>query len=50
MSDKPKLRSQLWFNNPENREMTSLYLERYLNYGLTRDERQTQASQPAVVQ
>ena len=38
MSDKPKLRSQLWFNNPENREMTSLYLERYLNYGLTREE------------
>ena len=41
MSDKPKLRSQLWFNNPENREMTSLYLERYLNYGLTRDELQS---------
>ena len=41
MSDKPKLRSQLWFNNPENREMTSLYLERYLNCGLTRDELQS---------
>lgn len=35
------LRSQKWFNNPENREMTSLYLERYLNYGLTREELQS---------
>src|SRR5215203_6078454 len=33
-----KLRSQLWFNNPENRGMTALYLERYLNYGLTKHE------------
>ncbi len=35
------LRSQKWFNNPDNREMTSLYLERYLNYGLTREELQS---------
>ena len=35
------LRSQKWFNNPENREMTALYLERYLNYGLTREELQS---------
>jgi dihydroxy-acid dehydratase len=28
------LRSRKWFNNPE---MTALYLERYLNYGLPRD-------------
>ncbi|WP_085308056.1 IlvD/Edd family dehydratase [Planktotalea arctica] len=34
------LRSRQWFNNPENREMTALYLERYLNYGLTREELQ----------
>ena len=32
------LRSRKWFNNPENAEMSALYLERYLNYGLTRDE------------
>ena len=32
------LRSRLWFNNPEDAEMTALYTERYLNYGLTRDE------------
>ena len=35
-----KLRSRLWFDNPDNREMTALYLERYLNYGLTREELQ----------
>src|SRR6187551_3182665 len=32
------LRSQLWFDNPENPGMTALYLERYLNYGLTSAE------------
>ena len=35
---KPRLRSQLWFDNPDNPGMTALYLERYLNYGLTREE------------
>lgn len=40
MSDS-KLRSRLWFNNPDNQEMTALYLERYLNYGLTREELQS---------
>ena len=35
---KPRLRSQLWFDNPDNPGMTALYLERYLNYGLTRGE------------
>ena len=29
-----RLRSQLWFDNPENPSMTALYLERYLNFGL----------------
>ena len=38
---KPTLRSQQWFNNPDNQEMTALYLERYLNYGLTREELQS---------
>jgi len=37
----PKLRSQQWFMNPDNPEMTALYLERYLNYGLTRPELQS---------
>lgn len=35
------LRSRQWFMNPENPEMTALYLERYLNYGLTREELQS---------
>jgi dihydroxy-acid dehydratase len=35
-----KLRSQYWFDNPANADMTALYLERYLNYGLTRQELQ----------
>src|SRR6266700_5182133 len=38
MTSKPRLRSQLWFDNPDNPGMTALYLERYLNYGLTKDE------------
>jgi dihydroxy-acid dehydratase len=33
-----KLRSQMWFDNPDNPGMTALYLERYLNFGLTREE------------
>ena len=34
-SGRPPLRSQLWFDNPDNPGMTALYFERYLNYGLT---------------
>src|SRR6516162_3343656 len=30
-----QLRSQLWFDNPDNPGMTALYLERYMNFGLT---------------
>jgi dihydroxy-acid dehydratase len=36
-----RLRSRRWFDNPENPGMTSLYIERYLNYGLTREELQS---------
>lgn len=32
------LRSSRWFNNESNPGMTALYIERYLNYGLTREE------------
>jgi dihydroxy-acid dehydratase len=35
------LRSRAWFDNPANPDMTALYLERYLNYGLTRTELQS---------
>src|SRR5450755_2532951 len=41
-----KLRSSEWFNNPHNPGMTALYLERYLNYGLTRHE--LQAGKPII--
>jgi dihydroxy-acid dehydratase len=36
-----KLRSQEWFDNPDDPGMTALYLERYLNYGITREELQS---------
>ena len=39
--DPKDLRSRQWFDNPDNPEMTALYLERYLNYGLTRQELQS---------
>src|ERR671934_499002 len=41
-----RLRSQLWFDNPDNPGMTALYLERYLNFGLTREE--LQAEKPII--
>ena len=33
-----QLRSRHWFLNPDDPEMTALYTERYLNYGLTAEE------------
>ena len=36
-----RLRSQDWFDNPDNPDMTALYLERFLNYGLSRKELQS---------
>ena len=33
--DPKDLRSRAWFDNPDNPGMTALYLERYLNFGLT---------------
>jgi len=33
-----KLRSRAWFDNPDNIDMTALYLERYLNFGLSLEE------------
>ncbi|MGO9740755.1 MAG: IlvD/Edd family dehydratase [Roseiarcus sp.] len=35
------LRSRAWFDNPVNPDMTALYLERYLNYGVSREELQS---------
>ena len=36
-----KLRSRAWFDNPDNPDMTALYVERYLNYGLSLEELQS---------
>ncbi len=36
-----RLRSRSWFDDPDNPKMTALYLERYLNFGLTRGELQS---------
>ncbi|WP_095011922.1 IlvD/Edd family dehydratase [Tsuneonella mangrovi] len=44
MSDKPSaksLRSRAWFDNPANADMTALYLERYMNFGLSLEELQS---------
>ena len=39
--DKSQLRSKLWFANPDDQDMTALYIERYMNWGLTREELQS---------
>lgn len=44
--DDGRLRSQRWFDNPGNPSMTALYLERQLNFGLTREE--LQAGRPII--
>lgn len=36
-----KLRSRAWFDNPENIDMTALYIERYMNFGLSQAELQS---------
>jgi dihydroxy-acid dehydratase len=36
-----KLRSRAWFDTPGNPDMTALYLERYMNYGISREELQS---------
>ena len=44
MSDRPAgagLRSRAWFDNPSNPDMTALYLERYMNFGLSLEELQS---------
>ncbi|HEY2659851.1 MAG TPA: IlvD/Edd family dehydratase [Caulobacteraceae bacterium] len=38
VSRAPNLRSRAWFDNPDNIDMTALYLERYLNFGLSLEE------------
>ncbi len=38
---KDDLRSKLWFANPDDYDMTALYIERYMNWGITREELQS---------
>ena len=35
------LRSQQWFDDPSHADMTALYVERFMNYGMTREELQS---------
>ncbi|HEX5934443.1 MAG TPA: IlvD/Edd family dehydratase [Pseudorhizobium sp.] len=37
-SKQRRLRSQDWFDNPDHIDMTALYLERFMNYGITPEE------------
>ena len=43
---KRRLRSRLWFDNPDNPGMTALYIERYLNFGLT--PRELRSGKPII--
>ena len=43
---KLRLRSQEWFDNADDVGMTALYIERYMNWGLTREE--LQSSRPII--
>jgi dihydroxy-acid dehydratase len=38
---KRQMRSQAWFNNPDNVDMTALYLERTMNFGISMEELQS---------
>ncbi|PJE54244.1 MULTISPECIES: IlvD/Edd family dehydratase [unclassified Marinomonas] len=40
-NNKFRLRSQQWFDDPSHADMTALYVERYMNQGLTREELQS---------
>jgi dihydroxy-acid dehydratase len=44
--DPSMLRSRKWFKNPDNPDMTALYLERYMNWGVKREE--LQAGKPII--
>ena len=46
MSPGCRLRSRAWFDDPSNPDMTALYLERYLNFGLSLQE--LQSGQPII--
>lgn len=35
---KRRIRHQDWFDNPDHLDITALYLERFMNYGMTPEE------------
>ncbi|MBB4839620.1 dihydroxy-acid dehydratase [Sphingomonas kyeonggiensis] len=39
--ERPNLRSRAWFDDPSNPDMTALYVERYLNFGISLEELQS---------
>src|ERR671917_498787 len=41
-----RLRSRAWFDDPNNPDMTALYLERYMNFGIALD--QLQSGKPII--
>ena len=41
MTTEKKFRSQLWFHNIDDPDSTSMHIERYMNFGLTRGELQS---------
>ena len=43
---KKRLRSQDWFDNPDHIDLTALYLERFMNYGVTPEE--LRAGRPVI--
>ncbi|HUI60693.1 MAG TPA: IlvD/Edd family dehydratase [Steroidobacteraceae bacterium] len=45
-----RLRSRAWFDDPQTADMTALYLERYLNFGLTLGELQSERPVVGIAQ
>lgn len=43
---KRPLRSEIWFNDPKDPGETAVYIERFANYGITRQE--LQSSRPII--
>lgn len=41
-----RLRSRAWFDNPRNPDMTALYIERYMNFGISLEE--IQSGRPVI--
>jgi len=40
-AERKRMRSEIWFNDPDEPAETAVYLERFGNYGITRGELQS---------